>query len=80
MPPPNVTGALHMGHAMFVTLQARPCAAPPFRALGLTLQRVPPPARLQDIMIRWARMNGKSALWIPGAWCADDACSCVRRG
>lgn len=23
MPPPNVTGALHMGHAMFVTLQAR---------------------------------------------------------
>ena len=24
MPPPNVTGALHMGHAMFVTLQVRP--------------------------------------------------------
>jgi valyl-tRNA synthetase len=23
MPPPNVTGALHMGHAMFVTLQVR---------------------------------------------------------
>ena len=27
MPPPNVTGALHMGHAMFVTLQARGFAA-----------------------------------------------------
>jgi hypothetical protein len=27
MPPPNVTGALHMGHAMFVTLQV--CAQPP---------------------------------------------------
>jgi valyl-tRNA synthetase len=23
MPPPNVTGALHMGHAMFVTLEVR---------------------------------------------------------
>ena len=41
MPPPNVTGALHMGHAMFVTLQ--------------------------DVMVRWARMNGKAALWVPGA-------------
>ena len=40
MPPPNVTGALHMGHAMFVTLQ--------------------------DVMARWARMNGKRVLWLPG--------------
>eukprot|EP00210_Caulerpa_lentillifera_P001746 g1676.t1 len=40
MPPPNVTGRLHMGHAMFVTMQ--------------------------DVMIRFARMQGKSALWIPG--------------
>ena len=40
MPPPNVTGALHMGHAMFVTLQ--------------------------DLMIRYQRMQGKSALWLPG--------------
>ena len=42
MPPPNVTGALHMGHAMFVTLQ--------------------------DVMVRWARMNGRRALWLPGTW------------
>jgi valyl-tRNA synthetase len=40
MPPPNVTGALHAGHAMFVTLQ--------------------------DLMIRYERMRGKAALWVPG--------------
>jgi hypothetical protein len=51
MPPPNVTGALHMGHAMFVTLQ--------------------------DIMVRWARMNGKQALWIPGA-CERASVECRR--
>jgi valyl-tRNA synthetase len=40
MPPPNVTGELHIGHALFVTLQ--------------------------DILIRWKRMSGFNALWIPG--------------
>lgn len=40
IPPPNVTGALHMGHA-----------------LGNSLQ---------DVMIRWARMSGKTTLWLPG--------------
>lgn len=40
MPPPNVTGALHMGHALVSTLQ--------------------------DIRIRWKRMQGFEALWIPG--------------
>lgn len=40
MPPPNVTGALHMGHALNMTLQ--------------------------DIMIRWKRMKGFNALWVPG--------------
>lgn len=40
MPPPNVTGRLHMGHAMFSTLE--------------------------DIMVRYARMQGKAALWLPG--------------
>ncbi|MEJ2421488.1 MAG: valine--tRNA ligase, partial [Acidobacteriota bacterium] len=40
IPPPNVTGVLHAGHAMFVTLQ--------------------------DILIRWKRMSGFDALWIPG--------------
>ena len=40
IPPPNVTGALHVGHAMFVTLQ--------------------------DILIRWKRMEGFDALWLPG--------------
>ena len=40
MPPPNVTGQLHMGHAVNNTLQ--------------------------DIMIRWKRMRGYEALWIPG--------------
>jgi valyl-tRNA synthetase len=39
-PPPNVTGALHMGHA-----------------LGDSLQ---------DLMIRWNRMQGKTTLWLPG--------------
>ncbi len=41
MPPPNANGALHIGHAVFVTLQ--------------------------DIMIRFWRMRGRKALWLPGA-------------
>ena len=41
MPPPNVTGALHTGHALFTTLE--------------------------DLMIRYERMRGKAALWVPGA-------------
>ncbi len=40
IPPPNVTGILHIGHALNNTLQ--------------------------DILIRWQRMSGKSALWMPG--------------
>lgn len=40
MPPPNVTGQLHMGHAMDCTLQ--------------------------DILIRFKRMQGYAALWLPG--------------
>ncbi|HIY06025.1 MAG TPA: class I tRNA ligase family protein, partial [Candidatus Evtepia faecigallinarum] len=40
MPPPNVTGQLHMGHAMDCTLQ--------------------------DILIRFKRMEGYAALWVPG--------------
>ena len=41
MPPPNVTGQLHMGHAMDCTLQ--------------------------DILIRYKRMQGYEALWLPGS-------------
>ena len=40
IPPPNVTGRLHLGHAMFVSLE--------------------------DLMIRYHRMKGESALWVPG--------------
>lgn len=40
IPPPNVTGALHMGHALNQTFQ--------------------------DITIRFARMRGQAALWVPG--------------
>jgi valyl-tRNA synthetase len=40
IPPPNVTGVLHMGHALVNTLQ--------------------------DILIRWKRMQGFEALWVPG--------------
>lgn len=79
MPPPNVTGALHMGHAMFVTLQARrrrsplpiplsPAANLP-RSLSITPpRRLPPlPAPLsQDMMVRYKRMKGFDALWVPG--------------
>ncbi len=41
MPPPNANGSLHIGHALFVTLE--------------------------DIMIRYQRMQGRKALWLPGA-------------
>ncbi len=40
IPPPNVTGVLHMGHALVDTLE--------------------------DILIRWKRMQGFEALWVPG--------------
>ncbi len=40
MPPPNITGQLHMGHALDNTLQ--------------------------DILIRWRRMQGYETLWMPG--------------
>ena len=40
IPPPNITGQLHMGHALDNTLQ--------------------------DILIRWRRMQGFEALWMPG--------------
>ena len=40
MPPPNITGQLHIGHALDETLQ--------------------------EIRIRWKRMSGYSALWVPG--------------
>jgi valyl-tRNA synthetase len=40
IPPPNVTGVLHMGHGLNNTIQ--------------------------DIIIRWKRMHGYNALWLPG--------------
>jgi valyl-tRNA synthetase len=40
IPPPNVTGSLHIGHALNNTLQ--------------------------DVLIRFERMRGKAALWLPG--------------
>jgi valyl-tRNA synthetase len=40
IPPPNVTGKLHMGHALQSTLQ--------------------------DLLVRWRRMRGDNALWLPG--------------
>ncbi len=39
MPPPNITGSLHIGHALNNTLQ--------------------------DIIIRWKRMQGYNVLWLP---------------
>ncbi len=40
IPPPNVTGSLHMGHALDNTIQ--------------------------DVLVRWRRMQGFDALWLPG--------------
>ena len=40
IPPPNITGSLHVGHALNATLQ--------------------------DIVIRWRRMQGRNVLWLPG--------------
>jgi valyl-tRNA synthetase len=40
MPPPNLTGELHLGHAMMDSVE--------------------------DILIRWRRMQGRPALWLPG--------------
>jgi len=54
MPPPNVTGRLHMGHAMFATLQ--------------------------DCMVRFQRMQGRRAVWLPGtdhAGIATQARACA---
>ena len=40
IPPPNVTGALHIGHALTNSIQ--------------------------DTIVRWRRMSGYEALWVPG--------------
>ncbi len=40
IPPPNVTGILHMGHALNNTFQ--------------------------DVLVRWRRMQGRNAVWVPG--------------
>ncbi|MBI3327285.1 MAG: valine--tRNA ligase [Nitrospinae bacterium] len=40
IPPPNITGSLHLGHALNITLQ--------------------------DILVRWKRMDGYNTLWLPG--------------
>ena len=40
IPPPNITGSLHMGHALNATIQ--------------------------DILIRWRRLQGRKTLWLPG--------------
>ena len=40
IPPPNVTGILHMGHVLNISIQ--------------------------DVLVRRARMQGKSTLWLPG--------------
>lgn len=40
LPPPNVTGSLHLGHALDHTIQ--------------------------DVLVRWKRMSGFNALWLPG--------------
>ena len=40
LPPPNVTGSLHMGHALN--------------------------AVIQDILVRWKRMQGYKTIWVPG--------------
>jgi valyl-tRNA synthetase len=40
IPPPNVTGKLHIGHALQSTIQ--------------------------DLLVRWKRMQGLNALWLPG--------------
>lgn len=78
MPPPNVTGRLHMGHAMFVTLQVGPPAVMgPWpqdrllhrRWLHVALWMVPAydwSHAAQDIMARFARMRGRPTLWLPG--------------
>ena len=40
LPPPNITGILHMGHALNITIQ--------------------------DVIVRFKRMQGFSTLWLPG--------------
>src|ERR1700694_1227797 len=40
LPPPNVTGSLHLGHALTATMQ--------------------------DVLVRWKRMSGFNACWLPG--------------
>lgn len=40
LPPPNVTGTMHVGHGLTITIE--------------------------DILIRWRRMQGRKALWLPG--------------
>ena len=57
LPPPNVTGQLHIGHALNHTLQ--------------------------DLLIRYKRMSGFNAMWLPGtdhAGRTDEAASALHSG
>lgn len=51
IPPPNVTGALHLGHALTESIQ--------------------------DALVRWHRMSGRTTLWIPGSDHAGISCQDV---
>jgi valyl-tRNA synthetase len=54
MPPPNVTGELHLGHALTATVE--------------------------DTLVRWHRMKGEAALWLPGSDHAGIATQVVVEG
>ena len=54
IPPPNITGILHMGHALNNTIQ--------------------------DILIRFRRMQGYSSLWMPGTDHAGQSLSPLHSG
>ncbi|KVI04024.1 Aminoacyl-tRNA synthetase, class 1a, anticodon-binding [Cynara cardunculus var. scolymus] len=67
LPPPNVTGALHIGHALTAAIQVSQITRNflikhSFSFSSLQLDSF----KIADTIIRWRRMSGYNTLWVPG--------------
>lgn len=69
LPPPNVTGTLHIGHALTAAIEVASLhkflslCSPSVRVFKENCMSF---CHMQDTIIRWRRMSGYNALWVPG--------------
>jgi len=68
LPPPNVTGALHIGHALTAAIEVcyHLSSSSCFHFFTVLLVNKSASCCIQDTIIRFKRMSGFNALWVPG--------------